>query len=331
MKTMRAMLLKKQNTPLVLEDIAKPSPKDDELLIKVHTCGVCRTDLHIKNAELPHPKLPLILGHEIVGTIQEAGSKAKGFSKGDRVGIPWLYSSCGHCEFCKNGQENLCDNARFTGYLTDGGFAEYTICKADFAIPLPLGLSDVQAAPLLCAGLIGFRAYRKAAPKKRLGLYGFGAAAHILTQLATLEGKEVYAFTRKGDVQGQEFAKQLGAVWAGTSSAAPPVLLDAAILFAPIGNLVPESLKVLKKGGRCICGGIHMSDIPSFSYQDLWGEKSIQSVANLTRKDAKEFFAMIAGLPIRVETTVYPLEQADQALEDLRNGKFQGAAVVQIC
>ncbi len=324
------MILKEQKKPLVLVEVPKPAPKDNELLIKVHTCGVCRTDLHVKDGELPHPKLPLILGHEIVGTIEEMGKSVQGFKKGDRIGVPWLAGSCGACEYCLENRENLCDHALYTGYLVDGGFAEYTVCRADFAIPLPQAISDQHIAPLLCAGLIGYRAYRKASPKKTLGIYGFGAAADILTQLAVFEGKDVYAFTRDGDKKGQEFARDVGAVWAGDSSAAPPVPLDAAILFAPVGSLVPQSLKVLKKGGRCICGGIHMSDIPSFPYKDLWEEKSIQSVANLTREDSKEFFAAISRCPIRTEITVYPLEKADQALEDLRNGKFHGAAVIQV-
>jgi alcohol dehydrogenase, propanol-preferring len=327
---MLAMLLKEQKKTLVSEDVLKPKPSDDELLIKVKVCGVCRTDLHLKDAELPNPKLPLILGHEIVGVVEEMGKNVKGFEKGDRVGVPWLGKTCGHCEYCLRGEENLCDDARFTGYQIDGGFAEYTVCNADFAIPLVSELSDPQIAPLLCAGLIGYRAYRKAAPKKTLGLYGFGASAHLLTQLAILEGKEVYAFTREGDKKGQEFARQLGAVWAGDSNASPPTLLDAAIIFAPVGNLVPVALKALKKGGRCICGGIHMSDIPSFPYRDLWGERSIQSVANLTRKDSRDFFELISKYPIRTKVTVYPLEKADQALEDLRNGKFQGAAVLEV-
>jgi len=327
---MRAMILKEQKKPLVLVEIPKPAPKDNEILIKVHTCGVCRTDLHVKDADLPHPKLPLILGHEIVGTVEEMGKNVRGFKKGERVGVPWLAGSCGACEYCLENRENLCEKALYTGYLVDGGFAEYAVCRADFAIPLPQTLSDQHIAPLLCAGLIGYRAYRKASPKKTLGIYGFGAAAHIMTQLAVCEGKDVYAFTRDGDKKGQEFARKVGAVWAGDSSAIPPTPLDAAILFAPVGSLVPQSLKVLKKGGRCICGGIHMSDIPSFPYKDLWEEKSIQSVANLTREDSKEFFAAISHCRIQTEITVYPLEKADQALEDLRNGKFHGAAVIQV-
>jgi alcohol dehydrogenase, propanol-preferring len=326
----RAMVLKEQKKPLIQEEIPKPKPREDELLIKVKVCGVCRTDLHVTDGDLPHPKLPLILGHEIVGEVQEMGKSVKGFKKGDRVGVPWLGKSCGYCENCKQGQENLCDHAQFTGYQIDGGYAEYAVCKADFAIPLPEGISDQHMAPLLCGGLIGFRAYRKAAPQKTLGLYGFGVAAHIIAQVAIHEGKDVYAFTREGDQPGQEFAKQLGAVWAGGSKTFPPILLDAAIIFAPVGDLVPTALKVLKKGGRCICGGIHMSDIPSFPYRDLWGEKTLQSVANLTRDDAKEFFAMAAKFPIRTFVTTYPLEKANQALDDFRQSKIQGAAVLEI-
>lgn len=327
---MRAMLLKEQKKAVIQENILKPQPKANELLIKVKVCGVCRTDLHVKDGDLPHPKLPLILGHEIVGEVEDMGKDVKGFKQGDRVGVPWLGKSCGQCEYCKQGQENLCDNAQFTGYLIDGGFAEYTVCDAEFAIPLPPGISDAHLAPLICAGLIGFRAYRKAAPKKTLGLYGFGVAAHIVVQVAVYEGKEVYAFTRKGDKKGQEFAKELGAVWAGDSETPPPQLLDAVIIFAPVGALVPNALRALKKGGRCICGGIHMSDIPSFAYRDLWGEKILQSVANLTRNDAKEFFALVTKFPIHTSVTTYPLEKADQALEDFRNSKIQGAAVLEI-
>lgn len=327
---MRAMLLKAPNSSLFSEDVPKPAVKDGEILVRVHVCGVCRTDLHVRDGELPHPKLPLILGHEIVGTVEEMGRDAQGFAKGDRVGIPWLGGTCGTCAFCREGQENLCDDALYTGYLADGGFAEYAVCQAAYAILLPQKFSDEQIAPLLCAGLIGYRAYRKASPKKTLGLYGFGAAAHIVAQLAVFEGKEVYAFTRENDTTTQHFARELGAVWAGDSTAIPPVLLDAAIIFAPAGDLVPRALKVLNKGGRCVCGGIHMSDIPSFPYHDLWNEKHILSVANLTRQDAKDFFAAISGVPLHMNVTVYPLEKANEALEDLRQGKFEGAAVLRV-
>ncbi|GAB4187892.1 MAG: zinc-dependent alcohol dehydrogenase family protein [Simkaniaceae bacterium] len=327
---MQAMVLKKKQTPLTLEELPKPKAKENQLLIKVTACGVCRTDLHIKDGELPKPNLPLILGHQIVGIVEEIGKNVANFQKGDRVGVPWLGHSCGNCEFCRKGQENLCENAEYTGYNLQGGFAEYAVCYADFAFSLPQELSDIQTAPLLCAGLIGYRAYRKAAPEQTLGLYGFGSAAHILTQLAIFEGKKVYAFTKDGDHSGQEFAKKLGAVWAGGSSTSPPQLLDSTIIFAPVGELIPRSLEVIKKGGRCICGGIHMSDIPSFPYKDLWGEKRIESVANLTRNDGREFFATAPKIPIQTEVTLYSLEEADKALEDLRQGKFQGSAVIKI-
>jgi alcohol dehydrogenase, propanol-preferring len=327
---MRAMVLKKQKTQLILEEVPKPTSKEDELLIKVHTCGVCRTDLHVRDGDLTHPKLPLILGHEIVGTVEGMGEKVQGFHIGEKVGVPWLGGCCGLCEFCTSGQENLCEKAIYTGYQVNGGFAEYTVCKAAFAIALPPLLDDAHMAPLLCAGLIGYRAYKMANPKKTLGIYGFGAAAHLITQLAVFEGKEVYAFTQPGDDKKQAFARKLGAVWAGGSTASPPVLLDAVIIFAPVGRLVPESLKHLKKGGVCVCGGIYMSDIPAFAYEDLWGEKSIRSVTNLTREDAHEFFAAISRFPIQTSIRLYPLEEANQALEDLRDGKFEGAAVLKV-
>ena len=327
---MRVMLLKELKKPLIQEEILKPIPKDNELLIKVKVCGVCRTDLHIKEGDLLDPKLPLVLGHEIVGEVEDMGKMVKGFKKRDRVGVPWLGKSCGRCEFCKEGRENLCDDSQFTGYQIQGGFAEYTVCNADFAIHLPTDMTDRQIAPLLCAGLIGYRAYRRASPKKTLGLYGFGASAHILTQIAIQEGKEVYAFTREGDNKGQEFAKKLGAIWVGDSNSLPPIPLDAAIIFAPVGSLIPIALKALKKGGRCICSGIHMSDIPSFPYHDLWWEKSIQSVANLTRDDAQGFFKLISKISCQTTVTAYPLEKANEALEDLKNGKFEGAAVLDI-
>lgn len=322
------MVLRELNKPLALEEIPKPVLTDGSLLIKIKACAVCRTDLHIRDGELPYPKLPLVLGHEIVGTVEEVGKNVKNYKKGDRVGVPWLGSSCGRCSFCTEGQENLCDDAHFTGYHLNGGFAEYAACRADFAVPLPPTPSDEHLAPLLCAGLIGYRAYRKASPKKTLGLYGFGASAHIIAQLAKFEGKDVYAFTRKGDTKTQTLAKKLGAVWASDSQTLPPVPLDAAIIFAPAGELVPLSLKALKKGGRCICAGIHMSDIPSFPYKDLWGEKRIESVANLTRKDGEEFFALASRFPIQTRTTPYPLEKTNQALDDLKMGRIEGAGVI---
>lgn len=327
---MRAATLTQTAKPLALVELPKPSFNDDELLIRVKACGVCRTDLHIKDGELPAPHFPVVLGHEIVGIVEDLGKNCHGFHKGERVGVPWLAASCGICEFCQQGKENLCNNPRFTGYDRNGGFAEYTVCRHDIAIPLPSTLSDEQIAPLLCAGLIGYRAYRKAAPEHTLGIYGFGAAAHIVTQLALHEDKQVFAFTRKNDSKGQEFAKSLGVSWAGDSDQLPPISLDAAIIFAPVGELVPLALKALKKGGRCICGGIHMSDIPSFPYRDLWGEKSIHSVANLTRQDAREFFTLIASMPIRTTVTLYPLDQVNQALTDLKEGNFHGAAVISL-
>lgn len=327
---MRAMLLKKQNTLLVLEEVSKPAFNKDEILIKVQACGVCRTDLHILEGDLKAPKLPLILGHEIVGVVDEMGHNVKGFHKGQRIGVAWLGRSCGHCEFCNEDKENLCDRAAYTGYQIDGGFAEYTVCQSKFAIPLPEKTSNVHAAPFLCAGLIGYRAYRKSSPKKTLGLYGFGAAAHIVAQLALFEGKEIYAFTRENDASGQDFARKLGATWAGDSTVLPPQLLDAAIIFAPVGALVPYALKSLKKAGRCVCGGIHMSDISSFPYADLWGEKSIESISNLTRRDAREFFNLLSHFSIRTEVKVYSLEQANQALRDLKEGAFHGAAVLDL-
>jgi propanol-preferring alcohol dehydrogenase len=325
---MRAMVLEKINSPLILKYIDNPVPKKDELLIRIHACGVCRTDLHIFEGDLKSPHFPLILGHEIVGVVEEVGALVVGFKKGDRVGTFWLASSCGVCDFCKEGNENLCEEAKFTGYDRPGGYAEYTTCKADFAIPLPKTISAEKLAPLLCAGLIGYRAYRKAAPKKTIGFYGFGAAAHLLAPIARYEKKEIYAFTKEGDLEGQALSKQLGAVWASDSKKLPPVLLDAAILFAAAGELIPQSLKALKKGGRCICAEIHMSQIPSFPYQDLWGEKKIESVANLTREDARLYFELFPKLNFEAKTTAYPLERANEALQDLQRSRIQGAAVL---
>jgi len=326
---MRAAVLKATKQSLVLEELPKPVAKEGELLVRVEACGVCRTDLHIQEGDLPNPKFPLILGHEIVGVVEEVGKNVSNFHKQDRVGIPWLAQTCGLCVYCKAGEENLCDHAQYTGYHRNGGFAEYTTCRADFAIPLPKEPTSDLMAPFLCAGLIGYRAYRKAAPLKTLGLYGFGASAHLLTQVAIAQGKEIYAFTREGDIAGQQFALHLGAVWAGDSLQTPPVQLDAVILFAPVGSLVPCALKILRKGGKCICGGIHMSDIPSFPYEDLWNEKMIQSVANLTRQDAKEFFGLLSHISVQSHVTHYRLEEVNQALKDLKNGKVQGAIVLK--
>lgn len=327
---MKAAVLKKQKSSIVIEEIAKPICGKDELLVRVHACGVCRTDLHILDGDIPAVKLPLVLGHEIIGKIEEVGSEVSRFQVGDFVGIPWLAKTCGKCEYCKREQENLCDKAEFTGYHRDGGFAEYTTCLADYAILLPTRFSTVSMAPFLCAGLIGFRSYRMANPEKSIGFYGFGAAAYLLAQLAIAEGKDVYAFTKKGDLEGQKTALSLGAKWAGDSTMLPPHALDAAIIFAPVGELVPKSLKALKKGGRCVCGGIHMSDIPSFPYKDLWGERVIQSVANLTRSDADAYFEKISKLSIHPHVAIYPLEKVNEAISDLKEGRLQGTAVIDL-
>ncbi len=327
---MHAALLKKSKTPLQLVEIPIPRPSSNELLVKVLYCGVCRTDLHIQQGELIAPRYPLVLGHEIVGVVEEVGSEVRGFQKGDGVGIPWLHRTCGHCEFCQRNQENLCENALFTGFHVPGGFAEYTTCRADFAISLPLSLLKKETAPFLCAGLIGYRSYKKAAPEQTLALYGFGAAAHIIAQVALQEKKEVFAFTKEGDSASQKFALSLGVNWAGGIQSKAPKLCDAAILFAPVGSLVPLALKAMKKGGRCICGGIHMSDIPSFPYEDLWGEKRIESVANLTREDGASFFRILPSFSIHSQVTVYPLKDVNHALEDLQKGSVQGALVLSI-
>lgn len=325
---MRAMVLEKPGSPLRLQQRPGPTAGPGQLLIKVAACGICRTDLHVVDGELADPRLPLIPGHQIVGYIDALGDEVEGFNVGQRVGVPWLGGSCGQCDFCRRGQENLCDHAVYTGYQIDGGFADYSVADARYCFPLPAGYSDLQAAPLLCAGLIGYRAYRRARDAHHIGLYGFGAAAHILIQVARHRGQLVYAFTRAGDAEAQAFAKQLGACWAGDSDQAPPVKLDAAIIFAPVGELVPAALKVLRKGGAVICAGIHMSDIPSFAYQWLWGERSIESIANLTRRDGEEFLPLAASIPVQTEVHRYALEQANEALEDLRHGRFTGAAVI---
>lgn len=322
------MLFKSVGQGLVLDDLPVPHPGLGQLLVKVAACAVCRTDLHVIDGELPHPKLPLIPGHEIVGRIEEIGGGVENFRAGDRVGIPWLGWTCAECEYCLSGRENLCERARFTGYTIDGGYAEFTVTDARFAFRIPETFDDVSAAPLLCAGLIGYRSLRKTGEAQRLGIYGFGAAAHIVAQVARHEGREVFAFTRPGDVDAQEFARSLGAQWAGGSDEAPPQELDAAIIFAPIGALVPAALCVLKRGGKVVCGGIHMSDIPAFPYRDLWHERSICSVANLTRRDGEEFLALAAQVPIRTETQTFPLEQANEALDALRAGELRGAAVL---
>jgi propanol-preferring alcohol dehydrogenase len=327
---MRAMVLESQKTSLKLKDVPDPVPKDGQLLIDVHVCGVCRTDLHVVDGDLTDPKLPLIPGHQIVGTVVDAGKGRGEFKKGDRVGVPWLGYSCGECRFCAEGRENLCDSARYTGYQIDGGFAEKCVADERFCFPIPEDYHDLQAAPLLCAGLIGYRSYRMTGDAHRIGFYGFGAAAHILIQVAKHHGREVYAFTREGDTESQDFARQLGAVWAGASSDTPPEKLDAAIIFAPVGPLVPAALRATVKGGVVVCAGIHMSDIPSFPYSILWEERVIRSVANLTREDGDEFMDLAPRVPVKTEVHPYPLEKTNDALDDLRHGRFTGAAVIVV-
>ncbi len=311
--------------PLALDEVQVPQPGAGQVLVKVLACGVCRTDLHVADGDLTDCRYPVTPGHEIVGRVEQGGRR---FAAGDRVGIPWLGWTCGACEYCAAGRENLCPQARFTGYTLDGGFAEYAVADERFCFPLPEGYGDAEAAPLLCAGLIGYRAYAMTGEGRRLGIYGFGAAAHVLAQVARAQGREVYAFTRPGDQGAQGFARRLGAVWAGDSDTAPPAPLDAAILFAPVGALVPQALKAVKQGGRVVCGGIHMSDIPQFPYALLWGERRVQSVANLTRRDGEEFLDLAARAPIRTEVRTYALERANAALDDLRAGRFEGAAVL---
>ena len=325
---MKAMLLERAGAPLVPTDLPDPQPGANEVLIRVRACGVCRTDLHVVDGELTRPKRPLVLGHEIVGEVIGLGSAVVRFALGDRVGVPWLGWTCGECRYCTSGRENLCDRARFTGYDIDGGYAELTAADERYCFALPAGPSDQAAAPWLCAGLIGYRALKLAGAARRLGIYGFGAAAHVVTQVALAEGREVYAFTRDGDVAAQAFARSLGAVWSGPSSTPPPQELDAALIFAPAGALVPVALRATAKGATVVCGGIHMSDIPAFAYALLWGERVVRSVANLTRADAIEFLPLAARIPIATHTVAYPLAQANQALADLRAGRFSGAAVL---
>jgi alcohol dehydrogenase, propanol-preferring len=327
---MRAMLFEKAGQPLRKAELPMPKPGPGQVLIRVRACAVCRTDLHIVDGELAQPKLPLIPGHEIVGIVEEKGEGAERFETGDRVGIPWLGWTCGECSYCLWGRENLCDRARFTGYTIDGGYADYTIADQRFCFPIPDSYSDAEAAPLLCAGLIGYRSLVKAGDGKRLGIYGFGAAAHIITQVARYQNREIYGFTRPGDREAQKFAETLGAVWAGGSNELPPVKLDAAIIFAPVGELVPQALLAVGKGGIVVCGGIHMSDVPSFPYAILWEERSLCSVANLTRQDGEEFFALAPRVPVRTEVQTFPLEEANETLARLRSGKIQGAAVLTV-
>jgi propanol-preferring alcohol dehydrogenase len=325
---MRAMILDAPGQPLRLAEVPVPEPDRNQVLIRVRACGICRTDLHILDGELKEPKLPLIMGHQIVGVVVSTGDQARHFSPGQRVGVPWLGASCGQCKRCLSGRENLCDQASFTGYQIDGGFAEYAVADYRFCFPIPDGYPDLQAAPLLCAGLIGYRSLSLAGDGEYLGIYGFGAAAHIVAQVARYQGRKIYAFTRPGDTEAQRFAREMGADWVGGSLETPPVELDAAIIFAPVGELVPAALKAVAKGGTVVCGGIHMSDIPSFPYEILWGERVVRSVANLTRKDGEEFLALAPKVPVRTEVQPFPLEQANTALEALRKGEIRGAGVL---
>ena len=325
---MRAMVLETQGQRLQLRDLPRPIAARGQLLLQVRACGICRTDLHVVDGDLRQPALPLVPGHQIVGEVAAIGEGVTGFAAGDRVGVPWLGGSCGHCWYCRHDRENLCDDARYTGYQINGGFAEFTAADAAYCFPIPARYSDEQAAPLLCAGLIGYRAYRLVESCRAIGLYGFGAAAHILIQVARHRGQSVYAFSRAGDREAQDFALALGATWAGDSDQSAPATLDGAIIFAPAGELVPRALRAVRKGGRVVCAGIHMSDIPSFPYDILWGERELCSVANLTRRDGEEFLPMAAEIPVETTVHTYPLERANEALEDLRHGRFSGAAVL---
>jgi propanol-preferring alcohol dehydrogenase len=327
---MRAMVLERQREPLRAAELPDPVPGPGQILLSVHACGVCRTDVHIVDGELTEPKLPLVPGHQIVGTVVAAGEGAERFAGGERVGVPWLGWTDGQCRYCLSSRENLCDRARFTGYDIDGGYAELTVADERFCFPVPAGYPDLQAAPLLCAGLIGFRALRLVGDAERLGLYGFGAAAHILCQVAVHEGRRVFAFTREGDEETQAFARSLGAEWAGAADGPAPEQLDGAIVFAPVGALMIAALRASAKGARIISAGIHMSDIPAFPYESLWGERMLGSVANLTRRDGEEFLALAPRVPVRSEVSVYPLGDADRALDDIRSGRLRGAAVLAV-
>jgi propanol-preferring alcohol dehydrogenase len=326
--TMSAMVLERAGGPLVARRLARPRPGPGQVLLRVEACGVCRTDLHIQAGELPRPKLPLVPGHEIVGLVAEHGAGADRFCLGDRVGVPWLGWTCGQCRFCRSGRENLCERAEFTGYDRDGGYAEYTVADERYCFTLPPGYPPSRAAPLLCAGLIGYRSLVAAGDAQRLGLYGFGAAAHLVAQVARHQGRRVYAFTRPGDLDGQRFARELGAAWAGGSDQAPPEPLDAAILFAPAGELVPRALAATDRGGRVVCAGIHMSPIPGFPYELLWGEREVRSVANLTRRDGEEFFRLAGEVSLEVSVEPVPLARAEDALARVRSGRVRGAAVL---
>ncbi len=327
---MRAMVLDSPGSPLRAAEVPRPEAGPDDVLIRVHACAVCRTDLHVVDGELPDPKLPLIPGHQIVGTVEEVGARVERFARGDRVGVPWLGHTDGTCRYCLSGRENLCDDARFTGYEIDGGYAEYTVADYRFCFPIPEDFHDLQAAPLLCAGLIGYRSFRMTGAAERIGLYGFGDSAHIIIQVALHQGRKVFAFTRDGDEERQSFARELGAAWAGGSSELPPEELDAAIIFAPVGALVPLALRAVAKGGVVVCAGIHMSDIPSFPYEILWGERVVCSVANLTRRDGEEFLALAPEVPVRTQVQPFALEEANEALKALREGKIRGAAVLVV-
>jgi propanol-preferring alcohol dehydrogenase len=327
--TMRAMVLEAPGAPLQARTLPIPQPRSGEVLLRVHACGVCRTDLHVADGELPHPKLPLVLGHEIVGRVVAAGGGATRFRPGDRVGVPWLGHTCGACDYCRMQRENLCDAPQFTGYDRDGGYAEYAVADANYAFALPGAFDDAHAAPLLCAGLIGYRALRLAGDAKRLGIYGFGAAAHLVAQVAVWQDREVCALTKAGDVEGQAFAYSLGCAWAGDSTQPPPRPLDAALIFAPVGSLVPAALRAVRKGGIVVCAGIHMSEIPAFAYEILWGERVVRSVANLTRADGEEFLALAARVPVRTHVEVFDLQRANEALDAVRRGRVQGAAVLR--
>ena len=324
------MVLERQHRPLRFREVERPDAGEGEVLLRVLACGVCRTDLHIVDGELPDPKLPLIPGHQIVGEVVSVGAGSERFAPGDRVGVPWLGWTCGECAFCVSGRENLCDRASFTGYEIDGGYADYAAANARFCFPIPEGFPNLQAAPLLCAGLIGYRSLVMTGDAERLGLYGFGAAAHIIAQVAVRQGRRVFAFTREGDTEGQRFARDLGAEWAGASDQLPPERLDAAIIFAPVGSLVPQALRAVEKGGTVVCAGIHMSEIPAFPYEILWGERVVRSVANLTRADGEEFMRLAPSHGVRTEVQEYALVDANRALDDLRSGRVRGSAVLAI-
>ncbi len=327
---MRAMILERVGRPLEPRDVQAPEPAAGQVRLTIGACAVCRTDLHVVDGELPNPKLPLILGHEIVGRIEAVGRGVDRYAPGDRVGVPWLGWTCGVCDYCRAGRENLCEHAKFTGYTLDGGYADATVADARYCFPIPDVFPDLQAAPLLCAGLIGYRSLRAAGDAGRLGLYGFGAAAHLIAQVAAHQGRKLFAFTKPGDQAGQAFARSLGVEWAGGSDETPPEVLDAAIIFAPVGDLVPLALRAVARGGTVVCAGIHMSDIPSFPYRILWEERTVTSVANLTRRDGEEFFPAASEVPVRTEVQSYSLEQANAALDDLRAGRVTGAAVLAV-